>query len=173
MGYSMAVHCTVQWGWVQWTLTVLGSMVNKKRISNNKSMTTNKNDFRNPSENNLKYKLLKEIYAFKWHMGHKRRLQLTTKARSLSKCFFSSVLHSTLFHKILIFSLLNSSQVVGKLIKGCLEREDNLVNGTKSWWLLRRIRRCMSSGLLSSFVNQTPLNDSGKKPWMKCYINWK
>ena len=64
MGYSMAVEYNGG-GCSEHLCTVLGSMVNKKRISNNKSMTTNKNDFRNPSENNLKYKLLKEIYAFK------------------------------------------------------------------------------------------------------------
>ena len=31
----------------------------------------------------------------------------------------------------------------------------------------------LSSGLLSSFVNQTLLKEAGKKPWMKCCINCK
>ena len=54
----------------------------------------------------------------------------------------------------MIFSLVKSIQVFGRLTKGCFESEPSLGKGIASWLLLRRIR-WMSSGLLSSFVSQT------------------
>ena len=56
----------------------------------------------------------------------KRRQQLRTADRSFNKCFLSSALNSILFLKILMFSFSKSSQVFGKLTKGCLESDASL-----------------------------------------------
>ena len=63
MGYSLAV----QYNGGGCSEHLLGSMVNKKRINNNNSMTTNKNDFRKPSKKNLKIQITNRDlqYAFK------------------------------------------------------------------------------------------------------------
>ena len=41
--------------------TYLRSMVNKKLITNDKGMTTSKNDFKNPSKKNLKIHIKRDL----------------------------------------------------------------------------------------------------------------
>ena len=55
-----------------------------------------------------------------------------TEESSFKRYFLSSALNTILFLKILIFSLLKSSQVLGKLTNGCFDRVDNLTKGTYS-----------------------------------------
>ena len=57
MGYSMAVlynggGCSEH---------LLRSMINKKLITNDKGMTTSKNDFKNPSKKNLKIHIERDL----------------------------------------------------------------------------------------------------------------
>ena len=119
----------------------------------------------------LNYKNNKDDYALRWHDGHKRRSHVTVKESSFKKCFFREILNSILFLSILMFSFLNSIQVLGKFTRGCLDKEASLVKGMVRSSLLRRI--WWISVLLSSLVVHTLLKEMGRKPWEKCCINCK
>ena len=121
----------------------------------------------------IKYTVCRWIQAGgRWQEGQRSLLQMTVDDKFFKKYFLSSELNSGLLRIIFMFSSEKSSQVLGKLIKGCLSEEESLEKGICKRSLFLRTWRCRSP-LLSSLVDHVLMKDDGKKPCLKRCINCK
>jgi len=105
----------------------------------------------------IKYTVCRWIQAGgRWQEGQRSLLQMTVDDKFFKKYFLSSELNSGLLRIIFMFSSEKSSQVLGKLNKGCLSEEESLEKGIYKRSLFLRTWHLLQLSPLSSVPHHLP-----------------